>query len=270
MNFQQKLSELISPDPSIHLQIETLSRFRVWRDGIEIKSSAWTREKALHLFQFLITLRRQSPQLHKEQIIDGLWPEDDLEASERNFRVALHALNKVLEPERKSRSDPQFIQRQGLTYGLAQDSIRIDADVFEGLITLGTQALSATDTTAAITAFQQAVQAYRGDFLPESQYHDWCSIERERLQVLALNTMTTLATLQLSRNPLESIHLTQRVLAIDPIWEDAYRIQMQAYQTQGNRPLAVRTYQKCVETLARELELDPLPETQAMYESIIA
>ena len=40
---------------------------------------------------------------------------------------------------------------------------------------------------------------------------------------------------------------------IDPIWEDAYRIQMKAYINQGNRPLAIRTYRQCVKVLEQEL-----------------
>jgi DNA-binding SARP family transcriptional activator len=105
--------------------------------------------------------------------------------------------------------------------------------------------------------------------LPERRYEDWSSTERERLQVLALNLMTTLANLLVERNPLESIYLTQRVLTIDPIWEDAYRTQMQAYLTQGNRPMAVRTYQQCVKILEEELGLEPLPQTQELYTEIV-
>jgi DNA-binding SARP family transcriptional activator len=80
--------------------------------------------------------------------------------------------------------------------------------------------------------------------------------------------MTTLADLLLQNSPLESIRLTQHALAIDPVWENAYRIQMQAYLAQGNRPMAIRTYRQCVKALQSELDIDPLPETQTIYEQI--
>jgi len=257
----------IESEAKAALRIQTLGDFRVWRAGKEIAADAWGREKALHLFQFFVAMRLQAVRLHKEQIIDQLWPELDGDEGDRDFKVALHAINKVLEPERKPRAEPQFIQRQGLTYGLNMESTWIDAIAFEDLIATANQRQPESAKTA-IATYQQAILLYKGDYLPERRYEDWSSAERERLQVLALGAMTTLAGLLLETSPLESIRLTQRVLAVDPVWEDAYRIQMKAYMAQGNRPMALRTYQQCVKALAEELAIEPLPETQRLFEQI--
>ena len=250
------------------LRVQTLSRFRVWRNGEEIESTDWKREKSLHLFQFLITMRQQASRLHKEQIIDYLWPEVDTDVGNQNFKVALHALNKVLEPERKPRTDPLFVQRHDLTYSLNMDIIWIDSDTFDQAVIAGNQALSDDDKITAAQYYQLALEIYQGDYLPERRYEDWSSAERERLQILALGMMTILADLLVDDSPLESIRLTQRVLSIDPIWEDAYRTQMRAYLAQGNRPMAIRTYQQCVEALEKELGITPLPETQKLMQQI--
>jgi two-component SAPR family response regulator len=242
-----------------------LGGFRVWRDNQEIEPAAWQREKALHLLQFLVTTRRRY--LHKEQIIDSLWPELELETGDRDFRVALNAVNKALEPERRPRAEPRFIHRYELTYGLNTEEILVDADIFETWIAEANQVLPA-DVESAIRRYHEAVALYTGDYLPERRYEDWSSGERERLQVLALNSMTTLANLLIERSPLESIRLTQRVLTIDPVWEDAYRIQMKAYIAQGNRPLALRTYQQCQRVLEQEFAVAPLPETRKLVEQI--
>ena len=146
--------------------------------------------------------------------------------------------------------------------------IWIDADAFEQLLSAGNQALP-EDRQAAIAHFQDALQLYRGDYLPERRFEDWASAERERLQVLALGLMTTLADLLVEDSPLESIRLTQQVLTIDPLWENAYRTQMQAYLTQGNRPMAIRVYQQCTDILDHELGIPPLPETDALFQSIL-
>jgi DNA-binding SARP family transcriptional activator len=247
------------------LRVRTLGGFHVWRDGDEISLAAWGREKALHLFQFFVAMRLQGLRLHKEQIIERLWPQLDMDGGDRDFKVALHAVNKVLEPNRKPRTEPRFIQRHDLTYDLNLAEVWIDALAFEALITAGNQA---GDLESAIDYYQQALTLYQGDFLPERRYEDWSSAQRERLQVLALGLMTTLAEFLLINSPLESIRLTQHALAIDPVWENAYRIQMQAYLAQGNRPMALRTYQQCVKVLKTELDINPLPETQAIYEQI--
>ena len=257
------------------LCIRTLGGFRVWRAGGELPATAWTREKAIHLIQLFVTLRRQY--LHKEQIIDRLWPELDQDKGDRDFKVALNAVNKALEPDRPPRVEPRFVQRHGLAYGLDLTDVWLDTEAFEELITIGNQLLQNATinekaaealTQQGIACYQTAVSLYIGDYLPERRYEDWTSAERERLQVLALGAMTTLAQLLLAQTPLESIRLTQRVLTIDPVWEDAYRVQMQAYAAQGNRPLALRTYEQCVQKLEEEFEIEPLPETMELYEQI--
>ena len=265
MASSSEISTNLSAPP--RLRVQTLGQFRVWLDGVEIGQTVWGREAALQLFQFLITTRRRGLKLHKEQIIDRLWPELDVDSGDRNFKVALHAANKTLEPERKPRTEPYFIQRQGLAYGLNLEAVWIDADAFEQLISEGSQTL-AQDRAVAIAHYQAALVLFHGEYLPERQYEDWSTAERERLQILALNVMTTVAELVVETNPLESIRLTQQVLTLDPVWENAYRIQMAAYLNQGNRPLAWRTYQHCVKMLDEELGLEPLPETQALLKQI--
>jgi two-component SAPR family response regulator len=268
------IDELLSHNPTrpsvrAALRVQTLGGFRVWCDGAEMPPTAWGREKAVHLFQFFITMRRQF--VHKEQIIDRLWPEIDIERGDRDFKVALNALNRALEPNREAREEARFSRRYGLAYGLDFEQIWLDAEVFEQLVATGNQALANPDRReqTAIDCYSAAVGLYNGDYLPERRYEDWTSAERERLQLLALNTMTTLGDLLLAQMPLESLRLAQRVLAVDPVWEDAYRLQMRAFAVQRNRPMALKTYQTCVEVLEEEFGVEPLPETTELYEKIL-
>lgn len=98
-------------------------------------------------------------------------------------------------------------------------------------------------------------------------YDDWATAERERLQTLALGAMGALAGLLLDEQPRESLRLAGRMLAIDPAWEEAYRIEMRAHLAIGNRVQALRAYERCVAAL-RELGLEPLPETQALVRTL--
>ena len=99
-----------------------------------------------------MTLRRQY--LHKEQIIDRLWPELDQEKGDRDFKVALNAVNKALEPDRPPRVESHFVQRHGLAYGLDLTDVWLDTEAFEELITIGNQLLqnAAANGQAAVQA----------------------------------------------------------------------------------------------------------------------
>lgn len=245
----------------IPLKIETMGGLRVWRSGAEIPASAWGREKALALFEFFITMRRRP--LQKEAIIERLWPELDADAGDRDFRVALNAMQKALEPERGRRGESQFVRREGLAYALNMQTVSVDADVFEGLIAQA-NALHLRDTLSAVETYARAVALYAGDYLPDRLYDDWSSAERERLQTLALGSMTRLASLLLTRDTLESLRLARRVIAIEPAWEEAYRVEMRAHLAQGNPAMAVKVYQQCQRVLRDEFGLEPLPETRAL------
>jgi two-component SAPR family response regulator len=247
------------------LRVTTLGGFHVFRDGLAIKSTDWGREKAIYLFQYFITNRRKHQ--HKEQIIDQLWPELDPEAGDRDFKVALNAVNKAIEPERQPRSKARFIQRFDLAYGVNLDEVWVDVDAFETNLKAGNESLQ-SDPDAAIRDYTAAVDLYKGEYLPERRYEDWTSAERERLSTLAMSAMATLAELKILNNPRDSLRLTQRVLLEEPLWEEAYRVQMRAFQALGNRPMALKTYQECVQVLNEEFGIEPLPETQSIYEQI--
>ena len=62
--------------------------------------------------------------------------------------------------------------------------------------------------------------------------------------------------------------MAQQALQLDATWEDAYRIQMQAYLQKGNRPMAIKTYQQCEKILEKEFGIEPLPETQQLLKKI--
>jgi len=249
------------------LYVKTLGEFTVFVDGEEIKSKKWGRDKTVQLFQFLLTARHRKS-LHKEQIINRLWEDAGMKEGDRDFKVALHGISKVIEPERKSRTESKYIVRQGVTYQLNMNSICVDSEMLDEYIVLGNQALG-NDQKIATKAFQQATKLYEGTYLPNRLYEDWANTERERIQVLALGAFTNLSELMLDQNPSESIRLAQEIILIDNSWEDAYRIQMQAYNLNGNRPAALKTFDKCSKVLEKEFGIEPLPQTKKVYKEIL-
>lgn len=259
---EQKISTLIEQKETAEIQVQTLGGFQVWRNDEPISAKEWARDKTIQLFQFFVTARHRRG-LHKEQIVDRLWEE----SSDQNFKVALHGINKSLEPNRKSRTEARFILRQGVTYQLNLPEVWIDVQAVEDFIELGNIALS-ENPEIAIKAYREAVNLYHGVYLPNRLYEDWSSAERERIQVLILNAIITLGELLIEENPPECIRLAQKALQIDSAWEDAYRIQMAAYFEKGNRPMAIKTYRQCEEILEEEFGVEPLPETKKLYEKI--
>ncbi|MET1258140.1 bacterial transcriptional activator domain-containing protein [Flagellimonas sp. DF-77] len=246
------------------IRFQTLGQFALWRNGEKVSSKEWGRDKTVQLIQYLISYRNRHA-LHKEHIMDHLWEEGD----DRDFKVALHGVNKVLEPLRPSRTEAIYVARQGATYQLNLELVWIDVEAIENYIVLGNKALTEFPEVAE-EAYQEAVALYQGAYLPNRIFEDWSSEEREKIQVLILGAFVNLAELLIESNPMESIRLAQEAIALDRTWEDAYRIQMAAYVAKGNRPQALKTYQKCADILEEEFGIDPLPATRALLKDIEA
>lgn len=261
-DFKLQFQELQTYQENAQIRIETLGNFCVYRNQQKINAKEFSRDKTIQLLQYLVS-NRQKNALHKEQIMDGLWED----WNDRDFKVALHGINKTLEPERLSRTEPQFIIRQGVSYQIDLDKVWIDVEALEKYIIIGNNSFR-TDCKLAEISFKAAIQLYKGSFLPNRIYEDWTSEERERTQLLILGAYISLAEILVEENPLESIRLAQKALAIDATWEDAYRIQMQAYLAKGNRPQAIKTYLKCEVILEKEYGISPLPETKKLLQKI--
>lgn len=251
--------------PGYTLRVQMLGTFRVWRGAQEIQAREWQREKARQLFQLLLTYRGHWVQ--REQICAWLWPEADLEAAERQFKVTLNALNAALEPARPPRVAPFFVRRQGLAYSFAPSyGVWIDVDEFE---LRAAAAVASDDADFARRSAQIAVSLYRGDYLAESLYDQWTLEERERLTARFLATAVDYAA-RLSRegDHAQAVQLCEQVLRRDRCYEEAYQLLMRAHARAGSRSQAMRSYVRCTQALRDELGMDPLPETAELYEAL--
>ncbi len=113
------------------------------------------------------------------------------------------------------------------------------------------------------------MRLYAGDYLPDALYEDWAIEERERLLALYLRAADRLAGAMLAQGRYDAaLDACAAILARDPCWERAYRIMMGSYARQGNRPQALRAYQRCVQALHDELAVEPSAQTVEMYRQL--
>lgn len=255
--------------PGSTLRIRALGRLRVWRGGAEVEPREWQRKKAPQMLGLLLTNRHRW--LPREHICEWLWPDAGPAEAETQFKVTLNALNNALEPARPPRTPPFYIRRQGSAYRFAPpDGVWFDVEEFEALLNAAQSHLAAGDQESLIAAQQElaaAIELYRDAYLSDWLYEDWAREERARLDARSLDAATTLADLYLGRgHTAEAIRLGELILSRDPCWEPAYAILMRAYARQGNRRLAVSTYERCVRNLRERMDVAPLPETTRMYE----
>ena len=162
---------------------------------------------------------------------------------------------------------PPCLRVDGDTVVLDLAGIDVDASFFEELVAQGTP-----------DSLERAAGLYRGDFLQglpgqgphPSPFEEWLAGERERLRELALEALAKLVDVQRTAgSPDRALAAALRLLALDPLQEVAHRTAMRLYVQLGRRGAALRQYQTCVDSLRRELNIEPEEETRQLYRNIL-
>ena len=253
--------------PGYTMHVRTLGRFVLYRGTEEVSSREWQREKARSLFQLLMVNRKRH--LHRDQILDALWPGLDTDAASSHFKVVFNAMLNVIEPGRPPRLNSFLVSREGPLYGLNPLSgAWVDADEFESLVAKAGK-LAPFDPQGACDLYRSAISLYRGDFLQECLYEDWAIVERERLLAVYLRAAQSFAELLYGGHEIEEcIDVCEAILTRDMCWEEAYRLLMLCYLERGNRSMALRTYERCEAALQSEMGVRPSRDTAAVLERV--
>ncbi|MEN8196865.1 MAG: BTAD domain-containing putative transcriptional regulator, partial [Pseudomonadota bacterium] len=194
----------------------------------------------------------------RDKLAGLFWSRNTDEQARTNLRQALSRLRKAM-----ANGDEAPLLASAECVALDMAHIELDVQQFESLLGEGR-----TDT------LERAMDLYRGDLLDglslnESDFDHWLWAERERLRVLAVDALLKLidgyeATSDLNR----CVDTSLRLLSIDPLQEPAHRALMRAYASQGRYGMALQQYESCRELLGRELQVEPEPETVALFDDI--
>lgn len=247
----------LETESKANLHICALGPLRVFRNGHELSPKDFKRRKARELLAlFLAQAETPCP---RDQLMEMLWPEATRKAALRDFRVALHALSDALEPERPKKTTASCIERREEVYSFTLQDVQYEVKEFERLVALG----NAESDPGPF--WESALKLYKGDFLEDYPYLEWCAPHRERLRQLYLETAERLAHLHLDQEKFEAASdLAHDMLKRDRCWEEAYRILMRSHLSSERSFLAARVYDQCAEVLQSELGVPPSDETEEL------
>jgi DNA-binding SARP family transcriptional activator len=247
------------------LLVYCLGPFRVYHNNQLITD--WDSLKARSILKYLVA-HRGTP-IGKEILMDIFWQDADPEAARRNLHQAIYSLRQAL---RRGQPDFQHVQFESECYLLNPElEIWLDFGEFEEHAQAGRRLEVAGQLAKALAEYGIAEGLYQGDFLEEDLYEDWARVQREHLRNMYLDILGRLIGYYLQQGEyVAATALCQKILAHDNCHEEAHRRLMHCYLAQGQRHLAMRQYQACVESLKEELDLTPSEETAVLYQRITA
>ena len=245
------------------LQIQLLGRFRVQVGPRRIPEAAW-RPKAARLVKLLALA--PGHRLHREQVMEVLWPEFEPQAAFNNLHRTLHAARHILEPDLPPGTPSTYLhlRAQGLALFASVGVLWIDVEAFE--IAAGV-ARHARDPAT----YRAALELYTGELLPEDRYEDWAACRREELRERYLMLLLNLMQAHEERGEVPAaIQALELVVATEPTHESAHTNLIRLLALSGRRQKALRQYERLRDVLAHEVGAEPATASQCLYRDILA
>jgi len=199
----------------------------------------------------------QEGQSTRDKILAFFWPDHERFAAQPILRNMIHEVRRSLGDT--FQADDQVITFAPYTF--------VDVLFFSATL---------NSPSSDLQQLTEALNLYKGDFLDgftlsdSPRFEDWVASERERYRLMAMNGFTDLSHRQEAKceypAALESI---RRSLAFNPFQEDVQRDVMRLLYLNGDRAGVIQHYESLRKLLDEEMGMPPMPETRALYDSII-
>ena len=202
------------------------------------------------------------------ELMATLWGESHESSAVGCFNTTLWRLRKAVERAPLRVGDLIACTHHGAV-GMPHDAqFVMDVEEFERLVVppLGKpiEQLEPGD----VETLKAGVARYTDDILAGFS-DEWAMRERERLRRHHLNALGRLMQLcTLARDYPGAIGYAQRILDCDMLREDIHCELMRLLLRNGQRALALRQFERCRDALRKELAIQPMRETMALYQQI--
>ncbi len=215
------------------VRLRCLGGFALMMDELTVDESvAKPMERALlHLLAM-----RAGQQVHREALIEALWPEADPDAGLHRLQVAISSLRRLLAVEPGGPLPLPLLVRQGDSYRLAVPE-ESDVDIWqvEAHLRRAATARQAGQADVEEEALAAALAAYGGPLLPGDGPADWVVGRRSSLQAAAVDATVRLANLRLEQGAHQAAAETARTgLSVDRYRDELWKLLIEAADRSGH------------------------------------
>jgi len=247
------------------LQVYTLGRFSLVRDGVTLRYSRKAPSKPLLLLKVLIASGGR--QVGAMNIASLLWPDKDGDLVQQSFETTLHRLRKYL-------GDDGYLLLQDSRLTLNSAMVWVDAWDFERHLTELRRLMTVPgsgDDDRFDALSSQVLRMYQGHFLSRDDAACWSVSMQERLRSKYVHGLLDFGRYWESRGLLHrAIECYRKGIEVDDLIETFYQRLMQCLLETGREPEAIATYRQCRHVLSVVLGLQPTEHTTQLYQNLLA
>lgn len=236
------------------VRIKTLGGFGVAIAGSPVPFSAWQSKVARDVLAMMVAARGRP--IHREVLIERLWPGDDPTKAGNRLSVALTTIRNVLDPEKRHDAG-WFVDSDRESVALSMERTDVDIDTFLKVAAQGMRLMREGDRERGLVILETAEAMYLGDFLEDQPYADWTVSMREEAKTDYVHLASVLADADIEANDFDrAARRYLRVLERDPYNETAHLNLVRAMISSGRHGAARRLYGNYVSRMA-ELDVEP-------------
>jgi predicted ATPase/DNA-binding SARP family transcriptional activator len=241
------------------LEIYLIGRFRLGWGAITCGKDELPQRKGRDLLKLLAL--EPSHRLHREQVMDILWPESPPENAVNSLYNLLYLLRKELKKAGIHEGEVLKIEEEIVQF---ESCLAIEVDLTE-FHTAADKALLRRD----LPACKDALELAHGGLLDENRYDDWAFLPRQEFQQKVVQVQLCLGELLEEQGDWEAASRPyNRVLVQEPLEEKAYAGIMRAYAQKGQPEAALRQYKILENLLQAELGAIPSAEVTLLARDI--
>jgi DNA-binding SARP family transcriptional activator len=232
-----------SNSPAIALRV--LGDFHLTVDGARVDlASVKPRVRSLIRLLALHTDRA----VHRETLIEALWPGSSTQTGTRNLQVAISAARQFLE---HALPGGALVVREADAYRLAlPEHSEIDIHCFDSELGRARLARDRGDDEARRACLTRCLDLYRGELLSVEGPAEWVQETREHYRVLAADAAEELAGAHFAAGEYaEAARACERGLAVDRYRDRLWRLRVDAQKRAGDLAASALTRRNYAEML---------------------
>lgn len=250
------------------IAIRTLGGLQVLRHGSNpIRDREWRGSRPALLFKAILV--HGGRHIPKDMLIEALWPDRHPDKSLQNFKVTLHRLRKLLEPDLNPALGSSYIHLKDNLVSLNQHLCEVDTVAFHRLCQQVRRPDPGLGAQDLVDICRKALALYQGDFLPEEPYLPWAEMKRTTLREEFIQLMYRLGERLSDEDEFSTARRCyRRIIRTDPTQEKAQRRLMRLLAQAGRAQEALRQYREFRTFLETEIGAAPETATVQLYQSI--
>lgn len=260
-DFVQKIQSALDREPAVQaacslasppaVSITTFGGLCIYMGVVAIDGNQWRGSKTKDMLKALIVFGGSN--ISSDRIMDALWPEADGAQGARNLKVTLSRLRRV--GCKKGEQPLPWILARHKRLSLDQDLCQVDVFQFRERLGCGMK------IDMDVESLREAIDLYKGDFLPEDRNADWVADHRRKLRSEYVDGVALMVERLLGMGrPDEAAAALESALEKVGLDSDLYALLMRAY-IDLDQPGKVRdTFYAAAEQLKAEFGIDPDPK----------